>query len=272
MVAASCIGCGGRAVGATVDRDAQDVGATVDRAAQVVGATVGDAQAFAADATVADAETDATVSPDAQPAEADIVDHAAPGAADAVSDDDGSGNDGPIACITGASDYDGGCAVGMTTFELRVPAGQDWWYGSSADDPGPSSNWLTLFCPGGGQLYTETNGRWGGADCRDCANGYYAFPIGFWSGGFGDAGSITQTWDGLLYPVSMGCPGVLVASPPAIPGACVTQECAPPGRYVAKMCACPGLTSTVSDVPCDSPTCVDVPFDLPSTGTVIGTL
>ena len=60
--------------------------------------------------------------------------------------------------------------------------------------------------------------------------------------------------------------------------ACYAAHCAPPGHYVARMCAyalppdSDGGYQVCELHAASTPTCVDVPFDLPATGQVIGVL
>jgi hypothetical protein len=78
----------------------------------------------------------------------------------------------------------------------------------------------------------------------------------------------TLTWDGSTYPLSKCGQGT---------------ECysglvkAPAGKYVARMCATPGTLTMANAAgatctPTGPTACVDVPFDYPSTATVVGHL
>ena len=165
----------------------------------------------------------------------------------------------------------GACAAGTVTFQLSAAPGHTLYVGLSGDSPLPDSNWLTVFCPAGRQLYTEVTGLTGGADCSNCNEGY-SWPIGGTWQELPDGGTVTQTWDGLFYAVGHGCPDVLLQPPPGEPGLCVTQECAPPGPYVAMFCACDSSILSGQVPACAHPTCINVPFDYPSTGVVSGTL
>jgi len=76
----------------------------------------------------------------------------------------------------------------------------------------------------------------------------------------------TFTWDGTMWEQSKCGPQMF---------ACVNQVCSvPPGRYTARMCANratgDGGTGFCTSDP--TPTCVDVPFDYPTSATVEGTL
>ena len=59
---------------------------------------------------------------------------------------------------------------------------------------------------------------------------------------------------------------------------CVDPQCAPAGTYVARMCAFPGKGGDAGSEPCDlasndvKVTCVDVPFEWPSSGPITGTI
>lgn len=200
---------------------------------------------------------------------------------DGTTDLDGSQNSGPIlddgdagegACTLAALTVDdaGGCGSETMTFQLYATPGA--WVGTSGDSPLPAFNWLTIFCPAGNQIDLSPTGLTGGADCADCTGGSFSYPIGSFWAALGDAGTMTQTWNGVFYAVGVGCPGLIQEPPPVLEGACLMPGCAPAGRYVARMCVCaPAAFSALSST-CSETTCIEVPFDYPSTSVVFGTL
>jgi hypothetical protein len=164
---------------------------------------------------------------------------------DGTTDLDGSQNSGPIlddgdagegACTLAALTVDdaGGCGSETMTFQLYATPGA--WVGTSGDSPLPAFNWLTIFCPAGNQIDLSPTGLTGGADCADCTGGSFSYPIGSFWAALGDAGTMTQTWNGVFYAVGVGCPGLIQEPPPVLEGACLMPGCAPAGRYVARMC------------------------------------
>lgn len=175
-------------------------------------------------------------------------------------------------CTLAAATVDdaGGCGSETITFQLYAASGD--WVCTSGDSPLPAFNWLTIFCPAGNQLYLSPTGLTGGADCADCMGGFFSAPVGSFWAALGDAGTVTQTWNGVFYAVGVGCPGLIQEPPPVLEGACLMPGCAPPGRYIARMCACaPAAFSPLSST-CSETTCIEVPFDYPSTSVVFGSL
>jgi hypothetical protein len=81
-----------------------------------------------------------------------------------------------------------------------------------------------------------------------CENAWQTFPL-----------PATRMWDGQMFP--QGSCGANAT-------ACVTNKtCAPLGQYSARMCGRRYVDGGQEQI-----TCVDVPFGLPATGTVVGTL
>lgn len=82
-------------------------------------------------------------------------------------------------------------------------------------------------------------------------------------------------WDGTVYDAASGCGSGQIGSPPL---ACWMPSCAPPGHYVAHLCAYAMPSNSdggfqVCELHAEvKPTCVDVPFDYPTTTQVVGVL
>jgi hypothetical protein len=53
---------------------------------------------------------------------------------------------------------------------------------------------------------------------------------------------------------------------------CVGAACAAPQKLVAHLCAWPDCTTVAGGIPNGPPTCIDVPFEYPSAGPVVGVL
>jgi hypothetical protein len=147
----------------------------------------------------------------------------------------------------------GGCTSSVVEFRLTAPSSATWLIGGSDNSDAPGANWLTFFLPSGVQLFTSA-GETLNLDCRSCSA---MFPYGFgaWSAELPDAG-VTGKWNGFAYVAGACGPSGT---------ACLTPLCMPPGPYIAKMCAKGASTGTPL-------TCVDVPFEYPTTETVTGEL
>jgi hypothetical protein len=147
----------------------------------------------------------------------------------------------------------GSCASPVVTFQLTARPGSTWFISGSDNSDTPGSTWLTLFLPSGVQLFTSA-GETLSLDCRSCS-GMFPYGFGYWMSELPDAG-VTGTWNGFAYVAgACGSSGT----------ACLTPLCMPRGPYLAKMCA------THEDAAA-GPTCVDVPFEYPTTQTITGML
>lgn len=214
-----------------------------------------------------DSGADATLYGDAEDAPSDATTEAADvSPADANAVQDAPPDSHPLCALDAAAvPTGGGCAPGSVTFRLTAGPRESVW--SSNDSPWPDANWLTIFCPSGGQLFLAPTGLTGGADCTNCDGG---FVVGIGAGALETADAAqdyTRTWNGRVFLLGMGCADS-TQFPLGIPGACLTQVCAPAGRYVARMCSCKGSPTVPS---CDL-ACIDVPFDYPSAGEVSASL
>ncbi len=103
------------------------------------------------------------------------------------------------------------------------------------------------------------------ASCDDCRP--IACPAACRPPGTIGATGVTSTWNGTTFETSTCGQGTQ----------CAKTHCAAPGTYVAHMCGYPskpqdGGVSGVCQAVTQTPTCTDVPFTWPPTGTVKGTL
>lgn len=114
----------------------------------------------------------------------------------------------------------------------------------------------------------------GMADCKSCvAQGcppgscHFSSPVPTTGTDF--------TWNGTVYAAATGCGSGQIGSPPVN---CWMPSCAPAGHYVAHLCAyalppdSDGGFQVCELHAATKPTCVDVPFDYPTTTQVVGVL
>jgi hypothetical protein len=154
----------------------------------------------------------------------------------------------------------GPCALGAVDFELHVTSGT-WSTAEPSGDVG--CNWVNVTSTkyAGVILNAEFPRDPTAFDCATCARDWIV-PIGCVSGidNLGAAG-LSQRWSGqALLPGTCGPSSTQ----------CSAQSCVPAGHYVARMCGCPPGDGGGSD--CANPTCVDVPFDYPTSAPVVGVL
>ncbi len=148
------------------------------------------------------------------------------------------------------------CANGAVTFELEVAAGSASTYCAVLQDPTSGTSWLSLDEPDGGFAIDSAPRIPNCASCEtnpDQGN--------FETQGLVATGPIVRVWAGTMAWFSTCGPSGT---------ACVTPVCSAAGTYIAHMCAdseCPGQPNTVV-----AEHCVDVPFDYPTTETVVGIL
>jgi len=147
------------------------------------------------------------------------------------------------------------CQQDAVEFRLEAPAGATWFAADSGQDCAPPS-WLSVRDAAGSEIAigNPTEHCCTLAECSDCSFQHVVCPAAWTT----TAVPVSRSWDATMFPLDH-CE--------ASQTACAMQRaCAPAGRYVAHMCA--RRTST----PQEEMTCVDVPFDLPAAGLVVGTL
>jgi hypothetical protein len=174
---------------------------------------------------------------------------------------DGSSGSGTVCGLAAAPapQSDGGCGSGVVTFQLAGAKGSQWWIDQSQASGSSDANWLTVACPSGAQLDLLPTEATTSRDCRTCPSSWSVTTgLSTWKLPSTDQ---SQTWDGTYF-----APGTCGAQSLA----CVSPRCAPPGRYIATMCACDSADQT--PIQCRKPTCVEVPFQYPVDGLVIGLL
>jgi hypothetical protein len=173
------------------------------------------------------------------------------GACSRSSDHAGQAGSGGAAGTSGT----GLCSGGSVDFRIDAPDRSGWFVIDSGHDCAPP-NWLAVYRDGNEIAVGNPDLRCCTfANCSTCSvedvacdAAWQTFPL-----------PATVTWKGTLFP--RGTCG-------ANAKACVMDEvCAPPGQYTAHMCA-----GQYDDVGQQHITCVDVPFELPASGIVIGTL
>jgi hypothetical protein len=139
--------------------------------------------------------------------------------------------------------------AGGATFRLEAPDPTAWFAVDSGTDCQPH-NWLYVLDANGLEIQTFQCCTYGRCDtCTGivCQNA--------WTG---DALPASKTWDGTVLPMSQcGATGTACVGGPTH---------APAGHYQAKMCAYRGSDMSVA------PVCVTIPFDLPASAPVVGTL
>jgi hypothetical protein len=155
-----------------------------------------------------------------------------------------------------------GCTTGQVKFQLIAPT--SWMFGQSADTNAPSANWLTIHCPSGALIDLRAAEDTPPIDCRACgADNAWGVAIGSSWGNVPDGGQ-TGAWDGTFFAPGI-CPGASQS--------CLTPACALPGHYEAEMCACSPAEWQSGD--CQKgvgTTCVNVPFEYPSSTIVAATI
>jgi hypothetical protein len=156
---------------------------------------------------------------------------------------------------SGGGSTDGqACQPSSVTFRLEASDAAAWFVYDSGQDCTPPG-WLSLRDAAGSEIAIghTTLHCCTLAECGTCQfdvvcqNAWTTPPL-----------PVSRSWDGTMFPV---------AHCGANQTACAMKSaCAPAGRYEAHMCA----RRIVNDQ--DQMTCVDVPFDLPAAGPVVGTV
>lgn len=177
---------------------------------------------------------------------------ASPGDALAPSNGDSGGPDATTATSTPSTDAaSSNCPP--VTFQMTV-SGSGWFAEISQSANSPNANWLTLYTATGDLLAMFPSSPVSNTNCATACASAWLTTTGQLRQQLAADGSIETTWDGILYQPGL-CPGS--------DQTCSASSCAAPGTYVAKMCGEP---------PEGSGQCVDVPFDYPVPGTVVGRL
>jgi hypothetical protein len=145
------------------------------------------------------------------------------------------------------------CSFSPIVFRLLPPAsGGSWQAIESPVDDCPMVGWLQV---GGGSDAFGFQHPYLPAECATCR--VRTFAGACWGTAVVPSDGVTQSWDGTFYATDT-CGSDA--------SACVAKECAPPGQYIARMCAYPCEAAS-----CQA-TCVTVPFALPASGEIVGTL
>jgi hypothetical protein len=140
-----------------------------------------------------------------------------------------------------------GSCPGPVVFRLEAPDPSAWLAMDAFDD---NPGWLSLHDAAGVDVFMRHY-------CISASCGSCAFDVLCEAAFTTDPVPTTRTWDGTIYP--LGHCGANAT-------ACVGDvACALPGHYDARMCA-----ERTTDP--NEGACVDVPFDLPASGPVVGTL
>jgi hypothetical protein len=162
----------------------------------------------------------------------------------AVGDADGGASD----AMTSAA----ACSFAPIAFRLVPPSSGTWQVVESPIDDCPMADWLGV---GDGSGTVAFQHPYLPAECATCR--VRTFAGACWGTTIVPSDGVTQTWDGTFYAASTCGSDASV---------CVAKQCAAPGNYLAQMCA----------LPCESgscqATCITVPFAIPASGEVVGTL
>jgi hypothetical protein len=180
----------------------------------------------------------------------------------------GSGGAGGSSMVTDGSSGTGGsdvtCSAGTVSFHVSAASG-DYCSYSSCGTPGVGASVVVSVKSAAGQEMPLA-GDCVTTSCRDCLFHRCDCPAPQRLGPQGQ----TITWDGTyLQQGTCGMGGGVAAA------GCSNKKCATPGMYTATICAYPavpdagGCPATVGPA---VPTCIDVPFDYPSTAPVEGAL
>lgn len=152
----------------------------------------------------------------------------------------------------------GSCANGAVTFKMIAP--NDAPPGTYCDPCGPS--WLTVVDPQTSKPVVLDHGC-GATECDRCTPGL-CLPVGCLNQPVTSEG-VTWQWDGTAW---------LDSTCGANATQCSKPVCVQPGKYIARMCTTktrPGAGAG-SCIPGDSPICTEVPFALPGSTLVTGTI
>jgi hypothetical protein len=169
----------------------------------------------------------------------------------------GMGAAGGAAGAGGGTVDAGACVDSTVTFQFKAPGGGTWCLGQ-----GCSTQWLSIRDSSGKSLVLS---NYCSSTCEACqmvgCPAICAMPQPM------PAAGTTTTWNGAVF--SSGTCGSNAMS-------CLDKRCAPAGKYVAVMCAA-AVSSEAGDLLCANtfdvkPTCVEVPFDYPSSASVVGTI
>lgn len=147
------------------------------------------------------------------------------------------------------------CQQDAVVFRLEAPTGAMWFAVESGQDCAPPS-WLSVRDVAGGEIAigNPTEHCCTLAECADCSFGHVVCPAASTT----PAVPVSRSWDATMFPLDhCGTSQTACA---------MERACAPAGQYVAHMCAYHIPNSS------EQMTCVDVPFDLPAAGPVVGTL
>jgi hypothetical protein len=153
---------------------------------------------------------------------------------------------------------DGGACVNSTvTFQLKAPGGGSWCLGQ-----GCSTEWLQIRDAAGSSMILSNSCQ---STCEACqmlgCPAICVLPQKM------PAAGTTKTWDGTSFSIGTCGPNAM---------SCLNKQCAPAGKYVAVMCAT-ASTAPDASLACSSSTtvkqtCVEVPFEYPSSAPVVGAL
>ena len=164
--------------------------------------------------------------------------------------------DGGASGHGGASSPDGqSCQQDPVAFRLEASGGAAWFATDSGQDCAPP-NWLSVRDAAGNEIAigNPTLHCCTLAECATCSFDQVVCQAASMT----PALPVSRSWDAMMFPL-----GVCGASQTAC---AMAKACAPTGRYSARMCA--RRSHDLQELV----TCVDVPFDLPAAGPVVGTL
>ena len=167
----------------------------------------------------------------------------------------GGGAAGAISSGGGGAGGGSSCAGGTVTFKMVPNKSSGGTFCTSC-----GANWLTITNASAKAVLFERSCNV--ADCSTCASTACP-PIACLNQIVPDGG-LTRDWDATQWVGSTCGAGAM---------ACASAHCVPPGKYRAKMC---GYKNTTPDgnfcTPNDTPSCVEVDFQLPGATTVQGTI
>jgi hypothetical protein len=153
------------------------------------------------------------------------------------------------ACSGNGSPADAAPCQGRVTFRIDAPDPNSWFVVDPFQD-GPS--WVSIHDAVGSEIQIRQL-------CTLASCGSCQFDVICGAAFTTSQVPVALTWDGTMFP--HGHCG-------ADAKACVMEDttCTPPGHYDARMCAYRNRNLN------EPATCVDVPFDLPASAPVVGTL
>jgi hypothetical protein len=181
----------------------------------------------------------------------------------------GGGGAGSVMSGTGGTGGSGGpadvpCTAGTVQFHVSATSGSDYCAYPPCGSPGVGANVLVSVKSASGQSMPLSGGCEMSCDCVFHA---CACPAPQRLGSLGQ----TLTWDGTYLQAGTCGPGGGVAI------GCDKKQCAAPGKYTATICAYAAATDAGANscpvaVGPAVPTCIDLPFDYPSTTPVETTI